>query len=259
MIRRKWKWSYVYLGLIVLAMYIPIFVVIVYSFNESKISTVWSGVSLKWYKMLFQDRSMKEALVNSLVLGGLSSAFAGLIATAGAVGMAGKHFRLKGLVEYVATLPIMIPEIILGMVFLSYFSLLKLPFGMLTLVIAHTAFSVPYVYMQVKAGLNGIDPALVEAARDMGASSIRAFRDVTFPLIMPSVVAGMLLSFAMSFDDVVISVFVTGATVNTLPVKIYSQMKTGVTPEANALCAVIFACSLVIVAIALLLGRVRRR
>lgn len=259
MIRKKWKWSYLYLGLIILTMYIPIFIVIIYSFNESKISTVWSGFSLKWYEMLFQDRSMKEALVNSLVLGALSSAFAGLIATAGAVGMAGSHFKVKGLVEYIATLPIMIPEIILGMVFLSYFSLLNLPFGMVTLVIAHTAFCVPYVYMQVKAGLNGMDPSLVEAARDMGATSSKAFRDITFPLILPSVAAGMLLSFAMSFDDVVISVFVTGATVNTLPVKIYSQMKTGVTPEANALCAVIFGCSLVIVAVALLIGRVKKR
>ena len=98
MIRKKWKWSYLYLGLIILTMYIPIFIVIIYSFNESKISTVWSGFSLKWYEMLFQDRSMKEALVNSLVLGALSSAFAGLIATAGAVGMAGSHFKVKGLV-----------------------------------------------------------------------------------------------------------------------------------------------------------------
>ena len=125
--------------------------------------------------------------------------------------------RSSSTVEYVATLPIMIPEIILGIIFLLYFSLLGLRFGMTTLIIAHTAFCIPYVLILVKARLAGMDKSYVEAARDLGASGPRAFFDITLPLILPAVASGMLLSFAMSFDDVVISVFVTGVNVNTLP------------------------------------------
>ena len=122
---------------------------------------------------------------------------------------------------------------------MAFFSTLGLPFGMVTLVIAHTAFCIPYVFMMVKARLVGIDKSLEEAARDLGASPARTFWDITLPLIMPAVLSGCILAFAMSFDDVVISLFVTGPTLSTLPIKVYTQLKTGVTPEINALCTVI--------------------
>ena len=153
--------------------------------------------------------------------------------------MARADYKTKGMREYLSTVPIMIPEIILGMVFLAFFSLLNLPFGMTTLVIAHTTFCIPYIFMMVKARLVGIDRSLEEAARDLGASQIRTFFDITLPLIMPAVLSGSLLAFAMSFDDVVISIFVNGPRLNTLPVKVYTQLKTGVTPEINALCTII--------------------
>ena len=137
-----------------------------------------------------------------------------------------------------STIPIMIPEIILGMVFMVFFSFLGLPFGMVTLVLAHTAFCIPYVFTMVRSRLIGMDLSLEEAARDLGAGEITVFFTITLPLIAPAILSGMLLSFAMSFDDVVISIFVTGATTNTLPVKIYTQMKTGVSPEVNALSVV---------------------
>lgn len=246
-----------YLTLMLALMYLPILLVIIYSFNESKISSVWAGFSLKWYAELFADASMFEALRNSLILGGLSALAAAVIGTLGAVGMARIEWKTKGVVEYVSTLPIMIPEIILGMVFLVFFALLGLPFGMTTLVIAHTSFSIPYVFMLVKARLVGMDKSYVEAARDLGASEMRAFWDVTLPLVIPAVLSGMLLAFAMSFDDVVISIFVTGVDTNTLPIKVYTQLKTGVTPKINALSTLMFAVTMVIVALSALLGRVR--
>ena len=123
---------------------------------------------------------------------------------------------------------------------------MNLPFGMLTLVIAHTTFCVPYVFMTVRARLSGMDPSIEEAARDLGASGIRVFWDITLPAILPAIASGVLLSFAMSFDDVVISIFVTGATVNTLPIKIYTKLKTGVTPEINALTAVMLIVTIIV-------------
>ena len=229
--------------------------VILYSFNESKLSSVWSGFSLKWYTELFRDRAIFEALGNTLILGVISSLSAGVIGTLGAFGMTKVNFKTKSAVEYVSTLPIMIPEIILGMVFMAFFSLLGLPFGMTTLILAHTAFCIPYVYMLVKARLVGMDKSLAEAALDLGASPLRVFFDITLPLLLPAIVSGMLLAFAMSIDDVIISVFVTGVNTNTLPLKIYTQLKTGVTPKINALCTLMFAATLLLCGFAAFLGR----
>jgi spermidine/putrescine transport system permease protein len=208
---------------------------------------------------------MWTSLRNSVILALLSSFAAAVIGTLGASGSArlrlalktGMKFRLQRTVEYLSILPIMIPEIILGMVFLAFFSLLGLPFGMLTLVIAHTAFCIPYVYLLVRARIAGLDKTYTEAARVLGAGEMRAFYDITLPLLMPAIVSGMLLSFAMSFDDVIISVFVTGVNTNTLPVKIYSQLKTGVTPKTNALCTLLFAVTVVLCTGSAYFGRMK--
>lgn len=240
----------IYLGVILALMYLPIVLVIVYSFNQSKISSVWDGFSLRWYQELLRDKALLGALVNSLVLATLSSVSAAVIGTLGAVGMSKVSLRSKGLMEYLSTLPIMIPEIILGMVFVTFFSLIGLPFGMTTLVIAHTAFCIPYVYMLVKARLVGIDKSFAEAAKDLGAGEGRVFLDITLPLILPAIASGMLLAFAMSLDDVVISVFVTGVNTNTLPIKIYTQLKTGVTPKINALCTLMFVATILVCTLA---------
>lgn len=253
--KNRTKLPNIYLAFLIILMYLPVVVVIVYSLNVSKQSTIWGGWTFSWYKEVFKDRSLIEALQNSIVLGILSSGLAGVIGTLGAVGMAKAAFKTKGLIEYISTLPIMIPEIILGMVFMAFFSLLRLPFGMVTLVIGHASFCIPYVFMMVKARLAGIDKSLVEAARDLGASEIRAFIDITIPLISPAIISGMLLAFAMSLDDVVISIFVTGAKTNTLPIKIYTQLKTGVTPKINALCTMMLICTLVLVVLSNVIGK----
>lgn len=240
--------SRIYLGIVLLFIYLPIGFVVLYSFNESKSTAVWKGFSLKWYQVLFQDDSIVQALKNSLILGILSCLAAAAIGTVGAMGLIKAKARLKGVMEYISTLPIMIPEIILGMVFMAFFSVLHLPFGMVTLVIAHTAFCIPYILMMVKARLAGMDPALEEAAMDLGATPVRTFFDITLPLVMPAVLSGSLLAFAMSLDDVVISIFVNGPKLNTLPVKVYTQMKFGVTPEINALCTIMLAVTLLVLA-----------
>ena len=236
----------IYLVIILLLMYVPIIMLIIYSFNESRIQSVWEGFSLKWYVELFKDEEYFEALINSLILASTSSLAAGIIGTLGAVGMKKISSRSKGLVEYISSLPILIPEIILAMAFLAFFSLIGLPFGMTTLIIGHTAFCIPYVFMQVSARLVGIDKNLEDSARDLGASPLQSFRDITFPLVSPAIASGMLLSFAMSLDDVIISVFVTGVNVNTLPLKIYSQLKFGVSPKVNALCTLMFIATIIL-------------
>ncbi len=246
----------IYLAFLTILMYLPVMVVIAYSFNQSNQTIIWGGWTTDWYGEVFKDRDLIAALRNSLVLGAVSSIIAGIIGTLGAVGMSKSTSKDKGVVEYISMLPIMIPEIILGMVFMAFFSLLHLPFGMVTLVLGHVAFCIPYIYMMVKARLIGIDRSLVEAARDLGASGARAFFDITLPLITPAIASGMLLSLAMSLDDVVVSIFVTGAKTNTLPIKIYTQLKTGVTPKINALSTIMLLCTLLLVALS---GLVRRK
>ncbi|HHY44287.1 MAG TPA: ABC transporter permease [Firmicutes bacterium] len=244
---KKSKIPSLYLGLMLALMYVPILLVIIYSFNESRISSVWGGWSLRWYRDLFRDRDIMDAMTNSLILATVSSLSAAVIGTLAAVGMPRANLKGKGIIEYLSTLPIMIPEIILGMVFLVYFALIRLPFGMVTLAVAHTSFCTPYVYMLVKARLVGIDKSYAEAAKDLGATEWNVFWDITLPLILPAITSGVLLAFAMSLDDVVISVFVTGVNTNTLPLKIYTQLKTGVTPKINALCTLMFAATMLIV------------
>jgi spermidine/putrescine transport system permease protein len=248
-----------YLGAILIVMYVPILIVIVYSFNESRLSSLWSGFSLRWYAELFRDRSLFDALRNSVVLALTASFSAAVIGTLGAVGARnspGGSLR-KGL-EGLAILPIMIPEIILGMALLAFFAFLSLPLGMFSLAIAHTTFCIPYVYMVVKARLAGLEKTYVEAAKDLGAGEGRAFFDITLPLILPAVASGMLIAFAMSFDDVIVSVFVTGPSANTLPIRIFTQIKTGVTPKTNALCALLFVVTIALCLASAALGRFRK-
>ncbi|MDR2738444.1 MAG: ABC transporter permease [Treponema sp.] len=246
--RKQSFWKKGYVAGILILMYVPILMVIIYSFNAGRLNSSWSGFSLRWYGELFRDRAMFRALWNSLFLALASSFSAAVIGTLGAMGAwrewePGRRslgLRTGKILEYLSVLPIMIPEIILGMVLLAFFSLLALPLGMLTLVIAHTCFCIPYVYIVVKARLAGLDKSYVEAAKDLGAGEWRAFYDITLPLILPAIVSGMLIAFAMSFDDVIVSVFVTGPNTNTLPIRIFTQIKTGVTPKTNALCTLLF-------------------
>ena len=241
------KAAVIFLAVITVLNYLPIILTVVYSFNKSKLSSVWEGFSLDWYKMLLRDGDIKKALLNSIILAFLACVLALIIGVSAALAMRGKKLFFDDFISNFASLPIMIPEIILGMVFMAIFSYMNLPFGFVTMTIAHASFCVPYVFLIVRARLMGMDLSLEEAARDLGASEFETFRDVTLPYILPGIASGLLLSFAMSFDDVVISIFTTGPSVNTLAVKIYTKMKTGITPEINALATVILVITVLII------------
>ena len=246
--KRRISFPTVYLALGLVIIYLPIALVILYSFNESKLSSVWGGFSLKWYRTLFADKAMFQALGNSLILGLSASFAAGVVGTLGAVGFDRVRPRSRRVIEYLTSLPLMTPEIILGMVFMAFFGMLGIPFGMGTLILSHTTFCIPYVFMLVQARLVGMDRSLAEAARDLGAGERQVFFTIS----------GMLLSFAMSLDDVIISLFVTGVNVNTLPIKVYTALKTGVTPEINALCTLLLAATLLLVGLSILWGKISR-
>lgn len=244
-----------YLALVLLLMYLPVIVVALYSFNSnpSRFPNEFTGFSLRNYAALMRDtKGLVEALKASLALAALSCGASMVIGTLGAVGMAQRKFRMRGLLETVTVLPVMIPEIILGVAFLALFTAAGLKLGMGTLVLAHVTFCTPYVYLLVKGRIAGMDAELIAAARDLGASPARAFLSVTLPLILPGVFSGAMLAFAMSLDDFVISFFVTGSNVNTLPLKIYSSVKTGVSLQVNALCTLMLVFIFIIMGAALL-------
>ena len=239
--RRKRKiFSPVYLTLVLIVLYLPILMVVIYSFNSGRTIGSWQGFTTDWYSRLFSNALMADALKNSLVLAVVSSLLAG------GIGLARSHLKLGGAVETLATLPMMIPELVLGMAYLSVFTAVGFKLGMGALVLTHTTFCIPYVFINVKSRLIGMDPSLSEAARDLGASPTRVLKDITLPLVFPAVLSGMMLSAAMSLDDVVISFFVTSAETTTLPLKVYTGLRSGGTPEINALSTlmlgVIFIC-----------------
>ena len=250
--KRKSPWAALYLALVLILMYLPIAVVVLYSFNAntSRYPNEFTGFSLQFYQALFKDtKGLLGALKTSLILAVCSCGISMVIGTLGAVGMAKRKFRGQGSFETLAMLPIMVPEIILGMAFLAVFTAVGLKFGMGTLILAHVTFCTPYIFIIVKGRLAGMDPSLEEASRDLGASPARTFLEITLPLIMPGVLSGVMLAFAMSLDDFVISFFVTGATTMTLPLKIYSSVKTGVSLQVNALCTLMLVFVAVVMAI----------
>lgn len=264
--KRRWG-SGLYMALLLILMYLPIAVVVLFSFNANtaRNTTVFTGFSLQWYRDLFLDtRGFGQALLSSLELALASCLLSGIIGTLGAVGMAEKELRGRvGLIGRMAqgltTLPIMIPEIILGIALMALYYAVDLPLGMLALVISHTTFCIPYIFIVVKGRLAGMDPALTEAARDLGASPRRALKDITLPLILPGILSGCFLALAMSLDDFIISFFVTGPGTVTLPLKIYSSIKTGISPQVNALSTLILVVIVLCVGAAQLLGKNKKQ
>lgn len=245
-----------YLVLVLILMYLPVAAVAVYSFNgnTSRLPNAFTGFSAVHYQNLFKDTlGLLNNLKTSLLLAFFSCGAAVIIGTLGAVGMAKRKYKLSGQIETLAMLPVMIPEIILAVAFMALFTAAGLKFGMGTLVLAHTTFCTPYIYMLVKGRLAGMDENLEAAARDLGASPIRAFFSVTLPMIMPGVLSGGMLAFAMSMDDFVISFFVTGSNVNPLPLKIYSSVKTGVSLQVNALCTLMLVAVFIFAGLIILL------
>lgn len=251
--------SALFITAILLLMYLPITVVVLYSFNSNtaRIPLAFTGFSTQWYESLFSGRGgYLEALWLSVRVAFWSVSVSCVIGTLGAVGMAQRTLveRKKGkwldtVMESMVTLPIMIPEIILGLAFMVIFNAMSIGDNILRLVLAHSTFCIPYVFLSVKSRLVGMDTALFDAARDLGASSARVLKDITLPLCRPAIVSGAFLALAMSMDDFVISFFVYGAGEGTLPLKIYSSVKVGVSPQVNALCSLMIAAVFLFVAL----------
>jgi spermidine/putrescine transport system permease protein len=226
-------------------LYLPLAVVVVYSFNDSRLNAEWVGFTLDWYRTLFRDEEMLLAARNSLLIAGISSLAATLLGTM--AGLAMHRYRPRWLPLLVIT-PVAMPEILLGVSLLVFFiQVLHLTLGLLSVVLAHITFSIGFVAIIVRARLAGMDESVFEAARDLGASPWQTFRLVTFPLILPAVVAGGLMAFTLSIDDFVITFFTAGVGVSTLPLQIYSMIKIAVTPEVNAVSTLLMLLTLVLV------------
>jgi spermidine/putrescine transport system permease protein len=236
-----------YASFIYFLLYVPIVILIVYSFNSSKYSVSWQGFTLDWYAKLFENDSLIEAAIHSLHIAVTSASVATFIGTLGAIAFYRFDFFGKKFLHSLVYILIMSPEIVMGISLLMLFIFIALPLGFWTLFIAHITFSVPFVIVTVLARMNGFDLNIIEAAKDLGASEWITFKSIILPNIIPALIAGFLLSFTLSLDDVIISFFVTGPDYEILPLKIYSMVRLGVKPEINALCAIMFIFTLVMV------------
>ena len=235
-----------FIGFVFFFLYLPIIILVIFSFNTSKMNILFEGVTLHWYWFLFQNTDLLEAFFNTMIIAVTSTVVSTVIGTMGAVGLNKYNFPFKSLINKLIYIPIVIPEIVLGISLLSMYTLMKLELGMLTLILSHIAFSIPFVIVSVKSSLSYELKTYEEAAQDLGASSFKSFFLVTLPTIMPGVVSGATLAFTLSMDDVVISYFTAGPGSNTLPLKIYSMIKTGITPDVNAMSTLMLLMTIII-------------
>ncbi|MFW2490866.1 ABC transporter permease [Clostridium chromiireducens] len=238
-----------YIYLVFLFLYLPIFYVIIFSFNTSKLNITFESFTFQWYGTFFKNRTLMEALTNTLIIGIISTIISTIIGTIGAIGLSKYRFRGREVIDKLLYIPIVIPEVVLGIALLSIYSALSIPLGLISITLSHITFSIPFVVITVRARLAGFDKYLEEAAMDLGANRIVTFWRVTLPLIMPGVLSGAMLAFSLSIDDVIISFFTAGPGSTTLPLKIFSMVKTGVTPEVNALSTVIMVVTIIIIAL----------
>ncbi len=237
----------IWLWLVYVFLYLPIFIVIVYSFNTARYSTDWRGFTLKWYEMLIDNTSLLDAAFNSITVATLAATFATILGILAAMALHRyKFFGQKILYGSVYILTVS-PDIVMGISLLIFFIAIGIELGFSTLLMAHTTLCLPFVTITVLARMSEFDESLVEAARDLGATEWQAFYHIILPLIMPAVFASWLLAFTLAMDDVLISFFVTGPSYEVLPLKIYSMVRLGMKPDINALSAVMFLLTVVVV------------
>jgi spermidine/putrescine transport system permease protein len=220
-----------------LYLYLPIFILVLFSFNTSKFSVYWTGFTLNWYRDLFADKAIWDATRNTLIVGITSTVLSTIIGTAAALALHRYNFRGKGFSEATLYIPIVIPEVVMGIALLAFFAQAGFDLGLSTIIIAHIAFSIPFVTLTVRARLQGMDRSVEEAAMDLGANELVTFRRITLPLIMPGVLSGALLAFTLSLDDYIITLFTAGPGSTTLPLRVFSMLRQAVTPKVNALSA----------------------
>ena len=237
--------------LVYLFLYAPIAVLIFFSFNSTRSTQVWTGFSLEWYGQLLSDPTILQALRTSLTVGVIATLIATVIGTMTALALSRHSFRGRAVADTAIYAATVMPEIVVGVSLLVFFVSVFVPMGIqlgiTTIVIAHVAFTISFVTIVVRARLSGMDRSVEEAAQDLGASQVQTFFRVTLPLILPGVMAGALLAFTLSFDDFVITFFISGVGSSTLPLKIYSMIKFGVSPVINALSTVVLVATLFLI------------
>jgi len=234
-------------GLGYLFLYIPLIILVLYSFNDSRINVGWVGFTLKWYKVLFADKQMIEAAINSLIIAVTSSGISIVLGTL--AGVALHKYKIPLLSALVMT-PVAAPELLVGVSLLLFFLLINFTLGLASIILAHTAFCISFVAIAVRSRMHGMDDSLMDAARDLGATPFKAFYLVLIPTILPGIIAGGLMAFTLSLDDFIITFFTAGVGSNTLPLAIYAMLKMGVTPEVNAVSTIIILVTLLLTAIA---------
>ena len=247
-----------YLSLFFVVLYLPVLSVVLYSFNASSSTAQWTGWTLDWYRQLFSDRVIAQAFRVSIQVAVLTALLSAVLGTFTAVISLWVTNRTKKAIQGMMILPLIVPEVALGVSLLFFFNALRLPFGILTLVLSHSLFCVPYVYIMVRLRLQEIDVSIIESALDLGASRRQMVRTIILPLVAPSIVTAALLCLAMSLDDVIISSFMSVPLCTTLPVHIFSMMRVGVTPKVNALCSLILMGTFLIIGFSQLITKKRR-
>jgi spermidine/putrescine transport system permease protein len=245
---RKWLAPFSYT--VLLFLYLPMIVLVIYSFNRSRINAVWTGWTFDWYISLFQNRQVVDAFFNSLTIALSSAVFSTILGTLAAYAFYRYKYRWKLALSGFVYLPIVLPDILMGLSLLLLFSYFSIPLGKLTILIAHITFSIPFVFLLVSTRLQEMSTDLEEAAQDLGAMPWQTFRYITLPLLGPSIISSFLLTFSLSLDDFIISFFVAGPGATTLPIYIYGMVKRGITPEVNALAASLMVMTLITVALA---------
>jgi spermidine/putrescine transport system permease protein len=233
--------------LVYIFLYLPLLVLIVYSFNDSRVNVAWVGFTLKWYKLLFADKLLISAAINSLIIATIASTASVILGTLAGVAL---HKYKIPLLSTLIMIPVAAPELLVGVSLLLFFLMINFTLGIASITLAHIAFCLSFVTIAVKTRMHGMDNSLMDAARDLGASPTRAFFSVLVPIILPGIIAGWLMAFTLSLDDFVITFFTSGVGSSTLPLAIYSMLKMGVTPEVNAASTVIILCTLILTFIA---------
>ncbi|MFA5468869.1 MAG: ABC transporter permease [Sphaerochaetaceae bacterium] len=232
---RRLGFSNTVLVLVILFLFMPLFVVITYSFNASK-GMRWTGFSLQWYyKLLFESRQLWKAFLNSFIIAITSSLVATFLGALAAVGIKWYRFKARSYIQIISFLPMILPEVIIGISMLIFFSAVKIPLGMFSIFVAHTTFNLPFVLLLVSARLDEFDFSIIEAARDLGATERQGLTKVIIPSIVPALLSSMLMAITMSLEDFVITFFVAGPGSTTLPLYVYSMIRYGVSPVVNAL------------------------
>jgi spermidine/putrescine transport system permease protein len=236
-------------------LYAPIIILVIFSFNDARSGATWQGFTLEWYQRMFSNPRILDAAWRSLVIAVLSTIGAVAIGTLLALAMERYRFRGQGIWDALFYMPVIIPEIVAGISLLLFFAATGIERGLFTLVVSHVAFSMPFVFLTVRARLADFDLTVEEAAQDLGANEWTTFWRVTVPLLMPGIISGALLAFTLSIDDFVISFFVNGKGWTTLPIYIWTSIKRGITPEINAISAVLLLFSIVLVIVSQLIQR----